>query len=252
MKIGIIGSGKLARVIATACIQEKMQLNFVYSKTKSRALKFAQQFNTQHIEHIEDIPKNLDCYFICVNDDSILAVAKSIQVNGLVIHFSGSQSIDLLNIHAQYGVIWPIQSFSNGTFNSLKEIPVLIEANSLTSEMELRKIANKLSNTVLVVSENERKLYHLAATFVNNFSNHLYTNAAKLLQNNNLNFELMLPILKETVRKIETLPPFETQTGPAIRHDQQTIQTHLDLLKDEPNAKEIYQVMTLSIQNIHG
>ncbi len=253
MKIGIIGSGKLATVLAAACIQEKMLLEFVHSKTKSHALAFANKFGTHCIDSIQEIPCHLDYYFVCVNDDSIEKVAQMLPIlNGTVIHFSGSQPIELLNNHHQYGVIWPIQSFSNGTFNTFKQIPLLIEANSENTLEKIKKIADLLSESVLQVNENERKLYHLAATFVNNFSNHMCTQAAFLLNKEKLHFNLLLPILNETVRKIETLSPLETQTGPAIRHDLKTIETHLDLLHDEPNAKEIYQVITRSIQQIHG
>ncbi len=253
MKIGIIGSGKLATVLAATCIQEKMQLEFIHSKTKSHAIEFANKFGTRCIDAIQDIPHHLDYYLVCVNDDAIGKVAQlAPKLNGTIIHFSGSQTIELLSNHSQYGVIWPIQSFSNGTFNSLKKIPLLIEANSETTLEKIKKIAELLSESVLQVNENERKLYHLAATFVNNFSNHMCTQAAFLLNKEKLHFNLLLPILHETLRKIEMLSPLETQTGPAIRHDLKTIETHLDLLKDEPNAKEIYQVITRSIQQIHG
>ena len=44
--------------------------------------------------------------------------------------------------------------------------------------------------------------------------------------------------------------PENTQTGPAIRNDQKTIEKHLGLLSDE-NIKKLYLNLTTSIQRNH-
>jgi len=92
----------------------------------------------------------------------------------------------------------------------------------------------------------------LAATIANNFSNHLYTHVANLLQKQQLDFKLLFPILKETIHKLEINHPYQNQTGPALRNDTQTLQAHLDLLENEPDTKALYQLMTQSIQKVHA
>ena len=54
---------------------------------------------------------------------------------------------------------------------------------------------------------------------------------------------------KGNIQKIKTLSPKESQTGPAVRNDNKTIEKHIDFLKDE-NQKEIYKILTKSIQNV--
>ena len=65
---------------------------------------------------------------------------------------------------------------------------------------------------------------------------------------NNVSFEILKPLILETANKIVTLSPEEAQTGPAKRDDKQTIESHLDFLKDE-NQRNIYKILTQSIQN---
>jgi hypothetical protein len=57
--------------------------------------------------------------------------------------------------------------------------------------------------------------------------------------------------MEETLLKLETLEPKKAQTGPAHRRDFYTIQKHLDLLHDMPEAHDVYQFITnkILIQN---
>ncbi len=82
---------------------------------------------------------------------------------------------------------------------------------------------------------------------VNNFTNHLFAEAAAICSQNDLPFELLNPLIQETVHKLEDLSPKATQTGPAARHDHKTIEKHLTLIQ-ERSLQEIYKAVTLAIQ----
>jgi predicted short-subunit dehydrogenase-like oxidoreductase (DUF2520 family) len=253
MKIGIIGSGRIAKVIAKACIQQQLEIACIYSRNFEHASILAAQINCQNVvAQISAIPQNLDLYCLCVNDDAIEEVSLQLQVNGVVVHFSGSQPIELLSNQEKYGVCWPIQTFSEGTIESLKEIPFLIQANNTETLKQIKEFVSTLSNSIIISNNQERRYYHLAATIANNFSNHLYTHVANLLQKQQLDFKLLLPILRETIHKLEINHPYQNQTGPALRNDTQTLQAHLDLLENEPDTKALYQLMTQSIQKVHA
>jgi len=253
MKIGIIGSGKIAKVIAKACIQQQLEIACIYSRNIEHASILAAQINCQNVvAQISAIPQNLDLYCLCVNDDAIEEVSLQLQVNGVVVHFSGSQPIELLSNQEKYGVCWPIQTFSEGTIESLKEIPFLIQANNTETLKQIKEFVSTLSNSIIISNNQERRYYHLAATIANNFSNHLYTHVTNLLQKQQLDFKLLFPILKETIHKLEINHPYQNQTGPALRNDTQTLQAHLDLLENEPDTKALYQLMTQSIQKVHA
>ena len=76
----------------------------------------------------------------------------------------------------------------------------------------------------------------------------MYTIGNTICIENNIPFEILQPLIKETAQKIQSLSPSEAQTGPAVRNDQKTIEKHIDFLTND-NLKEIYKILTKSIQN---
>ena len=97
-------------------------------------------------------------------------------------------------------------------------------------------------------NDDDRLKLHVAAVIVSNFTNHLYVLAAEYCIKEGLDFKQLLPLIEETSLRIKTSSPKEAQTGPALRHDKETIQKHLELLKGYPQLKNIYLLMTESIQ----
>jgi hypothetical protein len=90
----------------------------------------------------------------------------------------------------------------------------------------------------------------MAAVFACNFTNHMYALSARLLEKNGLPFDAMLPLIDETARKVHELHPLDAQTGPAVRRDENVMGKHLTMLTDEPEIKEIYKMISDSIQKI--
>ena len=70
--------------------------------------------------------------------------------------------------------------------------------------------------------------------------------AEKILKSQNIDVDILNPLIKETADKLNYLSPSEAQTGPAIRNDEITIQKHLNLLK-ETKYFEIYNNLTKEI-----
>ena len=79
---------------------------------------------------------------------------------------------------------------------------------------------------------------------MNNFVNACYTLAHSHLQKKNLKWEYLLPLIDQTTLKIHSHAPKDVQKGPARRNDQKIIQEHLQLLKKDKKALEVYKVMT--------
>jgi predicted short-subunit dehydrogenase-like oxidoreductase (DUF2520 family) len=108
-----------------------------------------------------------------------------------------------------------------------------------------------LSEKVIELNSEQRKTLHLGAVFACNFTNHLLALAQELLEEKGLDYELLKPLIQETLSKIEMNDPASVQTGPAIRKDQATILSHLDLLKHNPDLSELYTKLSQSIVNLH-
>ena len=167
--------------------------------------------------------------------------------NGLWVHTAGSMPMDIFSGHvANYGVLYPMQTFSKTREVDFSVIPFFLEANTSENAGKLQQLAEKLSENVRFLSSDKRKSLHLAAVFACNFTNHIYALAVKFLQGQGIPADVLLPLIDETAAKIHTMSPREAQTGPAIRYDENVINKHLAML-DDPDMRTIYRLISQSI-----
>lgn len=192
-----------------------------------------------------------DIYLIAVKDDAIRQIASKIKnQKALIIHTSGAVPIAVFENFEHAGVFYPLQTFSKNKSVDFKNIPICIEAKSEPDLELLEQLARSISERVYNISSEQRKSLHVAAVFVSNFVNYLYTEGEVICKKNGIPFEILHPLIHETALKINSMSPKEAQTGPAIRNDQDVINSHLPLLNSE--QQKIYQILTSSIQNLHG
>ncbi len=252
MKVVCIGSGNVATHLANALKAKGVNLIQVWSRDLTNASELAKTINARAISNLNEIDRSADLYIIAVKDDAIPIITESLKdVNGLVVHTSGATAIDTLSAHRNYGVLYPLQTFSKAKSIDFVDVPLCIEANNADSLELLKKVANKLSSPVYEVNSEKRKILHLAAVFACNFVNHLYVLSDKVVEHFGLDFEILKPLIMETALKVQTELPINVQTGPAVRNDEQTMIKHQDLLSDMPELKEIYQTLSKSIKKTH-
>jgi len=245
IQVSIIGSGKVAQHLIQAFAKTtEIELVQVFSRKKD---------NVFHLLTSDKIITDLnqlipvDIIIIAVSDDAIEAVSNQILLeNQLVVHTSGSVSMEIVNNRNRKGVFYPLQTFSKSKAVDFKIIPICIEATTDKDYKTLNAIAKSISNIVYIINSEQRKSLHVAAVFVSNFVNHLYKIGNDICIEKKLPFDLLKPLIQETANKILTLSPAEAQTGPAIRQDTQTINSHLKFLTDK-NQKQIYKLLTKSI-----
>jgi len=187
-----------------------------------------------------------DVTIVAVSDDAIADVSSKIN-NNFVVHTSGACAINELNNKKRKGVFYMLQTFSKGKKVDFKKVPFCLEATNKQDQYLLEKLAKSIGQNVYQINSEQRKSLHVSAVFVNNFTNHMYKIGSDICKEHHVPFEILQPLIKETVLKIETLSPKEAQTGPAIRNDKKTIENHLELLNTE--QQEIYKILTKSIQN---
>lgn len=210
---------------------------------KSDELKVS-QINSREQASLEEF----DVAIIAVSDDAIAEVSEHIKAP-LVAHTSGTTHMNALQNSTRKGVFYPLQSFTKDKSVDFGKVPFCIEAENEEDLKTLGFLVNRMKSGYYEIGSEERKYIHVAAVFVNNFVNHMYTNAWDIFEKHHIPFSILRPLINETIEKIERLMPAEAQTGPAIRNDQKTIKNHLTLLND--SQKEIYQLLTESIQK-HG
>jgi predicted short-subunit dehydrogenase-like oxidoreductase (DUF2520 family) len=246
-KVFIIGSGNMAAALALSCLNSNIEMIGIYSKNLITANELSKKFKLKIFENIKDIPKKLDLYFLCVNDDSIKVISTELEaIDGLLVHFSGLKSINEIINHKNKAVFWPIESINKNTFVSFKDTPICIEANSETNLTIIESFAKSVSNDIININSSNRQYLHLAATITNNFSNHLINLAKNELENQHLNYILLKNLLTKSINNAFLFDPNTIQTGPAVRNDMNTMNDHLSLIKND-NLKSLYKLFSKSI-----
>lgn len=249
-RIVMIGAGNLATQLAKALLEKGIQIQQVYSRKSESAKVLAEKIGTQFTTNLNAIVPDADLYIIAVKDSAIPEVLENLNLknNPLIVHTAGSVSMSVLeDFSSNYGVFYPLQTFSKTRDINFETIPICIEASHPSVLMKLEQLAQKISRSVNQINSEERKTLHLAAVFVNNFVNHLYAIGAEILHDKKLDFDLLRPLIRETAEKIEQLTPFEAQTGPAKRNDQSIISAQLKMLNDQAEFQKIYSFATESI-----
>ncbi len=250
MDICILGAGNVGSQLGRALFSAGHNIACIYNRSPEKARKLAAEVKSEACTEYARIPNNSDVYIISVKDDAIEEVASSLQINpeGIVMHTAGSVGINVLNHHFQRtGVLYPLQTFSPGRKLEVKQIPFFIEANNDVVLGEINNLALSFADKVTALSSEGRKKMHLAAVFACNYSNYMYSIAADILKENDIPFEILKPLLQETLEKAIALGPANSQSGPALRNDLKTLKTHADMLKNTPTLQKLYTFVSSSI-----
>ena len=243
IKVALVGTGNVSEHLKRAI-------------SKTSEIEVVQVLNSRN----ENLSKSLkkigrqlpDIYIIAVSDDAIPSVSQHFShTEKLVVHTSGSVPMDALPKQMRKGVIYPLQTLSKAEKVNFKDVPLCIEASQEDDLELLRKLGQAISDQVFEISSEKRKYLHLAAVFVNNFTNHLYSIGAEICKEQQLPFTMLHPLIKETARKIKFLSPEDAQTGPARRNDTGTMQKHMELLNNEKD-KTLYRLLSDSIKDCYG
>lgn len=248
MKVVIIGTGNVAAVLGRRFKLVGFTIKQVFGRNLNSASELAKELDSSACNIWPEIDKEADIYVAALADTALYELDKHLLLSEqLVLHTAGSVSMDVLkNISCNYGVLYPLQSLRKD-MKVLTEIPLLIEASNEPTKNALWEIASRLSQNVSFINEEQRLKLHVAAVFINNFTNHLYAVTAEFCQQENLDFNLLVPLALETAKRIEWAPPGAVLTGPAVRNDQVTIEKHVAHLKAYPLIQKLYQQMTDSI-----
>ena len=250
MNVVIIGAGNLGTHLAKGLTDAGVQISAIWNKTAARAIELASLVDSNQLTSLKDIPHGCDVVIIAIRDDAIPDIASQLShldPSTVVVHTAGSVSSEVLSDFENYGVFYPLQTFTAERKPDWSSIPILLTSNNGASMTRMRTLASALSDRVQEITDDQRLVLHLCATFANNFSNHFFDVAHTISGRHELDFSLLLPLIRETAAKVEVMSPKEAQTGAAIRGDKATMQKHLALLSDMPELRNLYEVVSRSI-----
>ena len=253
-RIALIGAGNVATHLGKAWQQAGCTVVQVYSRTEQSASELATCLGVPFVTSLDEVCTDADIYVVAVKDavlqELIPALVKGREA-ALFVHTAGSMPMAVWQgVAPRHGVLYPMQTFSKAREVDFASVSFFVEANHQADKEALKELAGALSPKVYEATSAQRTYLHMAAVFACNFANHMYTLSARLLEKNGLPFDAMLPLIDETARKVHGLHPHDAQTGPAIRGDENVMGKHLAMLADEPEVKEIYRIISNSIQEL--
>ena len=251
MRVVLIGAGGLATNLGQALHEAGHELMAVYSRTMQSARLLADKLGCKATNDLGTLPLEADVFIVSVKDavlDTVISQLAKGREGQLMVHTAGSMPMALFEGKTRhYGVLYPMQSFSKERQVDFNDVSIFLETSDEQSLATLKVLANSISPKVYELSSEERKYLHLSAVFACNFVNHCYALSAEILERLGLPFSVMLPLTDETARKVHQLQPKDAQTGPAVRYDQNVISMQNQLLADQPEMQQIYELMTKSI-----
>ncbi len=260
LRISIIGYGNVAYRLSMALkakgveipyiigrdIAEAKQLAHILNKPENNPKVVAEEtcFSNQYSKALES-----DIVVLAVSDkaiesvaDELSALTKGRESKATVLHCSGASHISLLNGFDNYGVLYPLMTLSKTKPVDFGMIPFFLEYSNERVQKQLIEITSILRAEYRLANSEERLKLHVAAVFVSNFINYITGLAFDLSKPNQM---FLMPLAIETIRKAYLYEhPSLVQTGPAIRGDINTIEKHLELLKEMPQHREVYKFIT--------
>ncbi|MEI7500650.1 MAG: DUF2520 domain-containing protein [Bacteroidota bacterium] len=247
--IVLIGAGNLATHLGMALYRNKFNVVQVYNRSPLKGRKLAAKVGAEFIADIRTITLNADIYILAVTDTVIGEIAMKLTLKDqLVVHTAGTIDMNVLaEASENIGVFYPVQTFSGRRKVDFKRVPLCLEANSKYSESQLTDFANIISRNVRLVDSTNRKIIHLSAVFASNFTNFMNVIAEDLLNDHEISFKLLKPLIKRTFQNIKSDNLFRYQTGPAFRGDGQVLQKHRELLSAHPEYLELYNLISNNI-----
>ena len=246
MNIIFLGAGNLGTNLAHALFHQGHRIVQVYSRTMESAKVLAEQTGAIPINNFRQLDQDADIYILALKDDVLREIIPGLpDIAGIFVHTAGSVSVDIFEGNVKnYGVFYPLQTFNKNRLVHFSEIPVFIEANSDYSKTQIEQLATSISSDVHQANSEDRLAIHVAAVFACNFTNFMFVGADEILRKYDLSFQSLHPLINETIRKIETRPPYEAQTGPAVRGDNETLKTHLNMLSDAGMWQKLYRFVS--------
>lgn len=243
--ISVAGAGNVAHLLASALHDKGIQVNCVWNRTPEKAAVLADTIGSKATDDMQEM-QGSDVIICAVSDDALGDLIPRLSRFAPVVSTSGTANVLDLDHVFPVGVFYPLQSFSRSRSIDLSEVPFFVESSDAELTGNLIKLAGLLSPTVTELHWEKRVHLHLAAVFVNNFTNHLFDLAQQQLDRENLSFEWLKPLIRETIEKLDFQTAREAQTGPARRNDVKTIEQHIRMLPEKEAA--IYKLLTDSIR----
>ena len=248
-RISFAGAGRVGGAICMELFKAGYQIDLIVSESENSSILLAGLCNSSWSAELS-FPDSTDVIIVAVPDHKLISVLNTLKCrpDTLVAHTAGSFGLGVFPEKIEHqGIFYPLQTFTKGRNVNFRQIPLLIEASDAKSSGTLEELAKSICGKVYFTDAEHRKMLHIAAVFVSNFTNHLLTLGKDVSVKAGYQFEILEPLIVETISKAMAIGPENSQTGPAIRNDRNTMEKQFDLLSFSPELQAIYLDLTRSI-----
>ena len=251
--LSFAGAGRVAGALCTEMHHRGMKISRIVSESDSNGKPLAYRCNASWSAELT-FDDTTDIIIVAVPDHKLKDILFNIKCpeNIVVAHTAGSFGLEVFPLCIKNkGIFYPLQTFSKDRAINFDGLPILIEASDDYTGDMLKKLALSIGGEVHFVDTERRKMIHLAAVFVCNFTNHMLNAGEEIALKAGLNINILKPLINETIFKALENGPEVSQTGPAVRNDLITIKKHLKLLSFSPELQDVYRKVTYSIMKHH-
>lgn len=249
----IIGAGNVATHLTNRLYEKQHNILQIFNRSLENANLLARKVEAEAIDNITKLNLTADFYLIAISDDAIKIVVEQLSPilpkNKIIAHTSGATSSQVFqSFFKNYGVFYPLQTFSKERKADFEKLPMCIDGSNELVKNNLEMLAKTICPNVYLIDDKQRSVLHIAAVFANNFTNYLIAISEQIIAKENIPFDLLKPLINETVAKINENTPQSMQTGPARRGDKATLEKHQQYLEKYPNYRQVYELLSEYIQ----
>jgi predicted short-subunit dehydrogenase-like oxidoreductase (DUF2520 family) len=252
--ISFAGAGRVAGTLCREMYHEGHTIRLIVSESEKRGGSLARSCEAEWSRELKYFGPT-DIVIVAVPDHMLEEVLYKIDCppDTLVVHTAGSIGLDVFPEKIRRkGILYPLQTFSPERKVLFRDLPFFLESADKTSLGILEDLSKSIGGKVYFADTDHRRLLHLAAIFVCNFTNHMLTAGKDIATKAGFPFEVLRPLIEETFSKALEIGPEKSQTGPAVRNDRNTIEKHLELLSFSPELQQMYKEITMSIIKFHN
>jgi predicted short-subunit dehydrogenase-like oxidoreductase (DUF2520 family) len=261
VKIGIIGAGKVGTALGHALKEKGFDIVAVASRREA-SLETARKYigpGCRYTLDNREVAELADVIAITTQDREIRNVAGQLfkelpRLEGkMFFHTSGahpsSELSPLQEGGALLGSLHPLQTFPDidAGIAVLPETYIFIEGDQEALPM-LQLLASAIGFESLYMESKNKVLYHLSAVFVCNLLSALLYSAEDITKQIGIDLKPFYPIIRATLKNIESKGPLLSLTGPVVRGDAGTVASHLralEALRGMALPEKVYKDLSL-------
>src|SRR5688500_17325901 len=236
--VSLIGCGRAGGAVALALHRAGWPLLGVWSRTSASARRLSRLTGAPGPRGPGGI------VLVAVPDDAISSVAESLEGldNTLVVHLSGSTSVDALRPLPRRASLHPLQTLPDAVrgADALPGAAVAVTARTDADRRILRALARAWGGRPFDLPDADKPRYHAAAVFASNYLVASLYAAERLLDGVALPKGALLPLAQASVANASSRGARSAITGPAARGDVRTMRRHLRAIQD-PALRSAYR-----------